>query len=168
MSSGLAILAYLLIFLGLIGAIVPLVPGPLLIWLGALLWAWQDGFEAIGWPTLLALGLLTILAWGSDLILTTLGSRWAGAGWKAVAGAIIGGFLGGLLFSGVIPVLGTLLGAALGGVSGILAVEYLDKRNWPEAFQAAKGYILGFLAAAVLEAWLAFLMIVIFVWQAFL
>ena len=62
-----ALLAYLLMFVGLIGSVLPLVPGPVFIWLGALVWAANDGFQAVGWPTLLFLGLLTVLAWSSDL-----------------------------------------------------------------------------------------------------
>lgn len=77
--SPLALLAYLLMFIGLIGSLLPLVPGPVLIWLGALLWAANNGFEAVGWPTLLLLLALTILAWASDLLLTTVLSRRVGA-----------------------------------------------------------------------------------------
>ena len=71
-SALLFALAYVLMLLGIIGAILPLVPGPLLIWLGTLVWAWVDGFQRIGWPTLLVLGLLTVLAWASDTVMTTV------------------------------------------------------------------------------------------------
>ncbi len=163
----LTLLAYLLIILGLIGAILPILPGPLLIWLGALLWAWADGFQAVGWPTLVVLGLLMVLAWGSDLILTTLGTRKAGASWKAVAGAIVGGIAGAILLSGVLPVIGTILGTILGALIGVLLAEYYDKRDWRQAYQASKGYIFGSVAARALEMFLSLLMIAIFVWQAF-
>jgi len=89
----LTLVAYLLIILGLVGAILPILPGAVLIWLGALVWAWVDGFQAVGWPTLAVLGVLMVLAWTSDLVLTTLGTRKAGASWKAVAGAIAGGLV---------------------------------------------------------------------------
>ncbi len=163
----LTLVAYLLIILGLIGSILPILPGPLLIWLGALLWAWADGFQAVGWPTLVVLGLLMVLAWASDLILTTFGTRKAGASWKAVAGAIAGGIAGAILLSGVIPVIGTILGTILGALIGLLLAEYYDKRDWGQAYQASKGYIFGSVAARVLEMFLSLLMIAIFVWQAF-
>lgn len=51
-----------LMFLGLLGSVVPIVPGPFLIWLAAVAWAWKDGFQAVGWPTLFFLGLLTVVA----------------------------------------------------------------------------------------------------------
>ena len=163
----LTLVAYLLIILGLIGSVLPILPGSLLIFLGALSWAWADGFQAVGWPTLVVLGLLMILAWVSDLILTTFGTRKAGASWKAVAGAIMGGIAGAILLSGVMPVIGTILGTILGALIGILLAEYYDKRDWGQAYQASKGYIFGSVAARVLDVFLSVLMVAIFVWQAF-
>ncbi len=57
----------LLLLVGLAGSVIPVLPGPLFIWLGALLWAWGDGFERVGWPTLVVLGLLALLSWATDL-----------------------------------------------------------------------------------------------------
>jgi uncharacterized protein YqgC (DUF456 family) len=163
----LILVAYLLIILGLVGSILPILPGPVLIWLGALLWAWTDGFHAVGWPTLVLLGVLMVLAWTSDLVLTTLGTRKAGASWKAVVGAIVGGIVGAILLSSVLPVIGTILGTILGALIGILLIEYYDKRDWRQAYRASKAYVLGSLAGRVLEVFLSLLMIAIFVWRAF-
>lgn len=166
--SPLALLAYLLMFVGLIGSLLPVVPGPIFIWLGALLWAANDGFQAVGWPTLLFLGILTILAWSSDLLLTTVFSRRVGASWKAILGAILGGFAGGILFGGWIPILGTLVATVLGAMAGMVAMEALDKRDLRVAVQATRGYMVGVLASSAVEAALATVMILLFVWQAFL
>jgi uncharacterized protein YqgC (DUF456 family) len=166
--SPLAVLAYLLMFVGLIGSVLPLVPGPLLIWLGALLWAVNDGFLSVGWPTLLFLGILTVIAWSSDLVLTSVFSRRMGASWKAVLGAIVGGLIGGLLLGGWIPIVGTLLATILGAIAGMVAVEALDKRDLRVALRATQGYMVGVLASSLLEATLAIVMILIFAWQAFL
>ncbi len=161
-------LAYLLIFFGLIGSVLPLLPGPLLIFLGALLWAAVDGFQTVGWPTLLFLFILTLLAWGSDIVITTALTRRTGASWKAVLGAITGGVLGGIFLGGWIPIIGTVIATIGGAVAGILVMEYLDKRDWKRAYQAGKSYIAGFLVSSIFEASLAMLMILVFVWQAFL
>lgn len=166
--SPLALLAYGLMFVGLIGSVLPLVPGPIFIWLGALLWAANDGFQAVGWPTLLFLGLLTILAWFSDLLLTTVFSRKLGASWKAILGAIAGGFAGGILLGGWIPLVGTLIATVIGAVAGMVAMEVLDKRDLRLAIRSTQGYMVGVLASSILEATLAVVMILIFVWQAFL
>lgn len=160
-------LVLVLMFLGLVGSVVPIIPGPFLIWLAALAWAWQNGFQAVGWPTLIVLGLLTLLAWGSDLLVTAFLGRKTGVSWKAIVGAIAGAIVGGLLLGGFVPIVGTLLAALAGGVAGILLVEYVDKRNWKLAVQAGRTYILGYLLSSLVEVWLAVLMIILFAWQAF-
>lgn len=161
------VVAYILIGLGLIGAILPVLPGTLLIWLGALIWAWANGFEKIGWPTLLVLGVLTLASWGSDLAMTTLVSRKAGASWKAILAAIVGGILGGIFLS-ALPVIGTVFGAVLGALAGLLALEYYQKRDWRLAAKAAGGYIAGWLLSSAVQLSICLVMIAIFAWQAFL
>ena len=102
------IISYFLITLGLAGTVLPLVPGPLIIWLGALVWVWGNGFQGIDWVLLLVLGVLAVLAWGTDLLMTTTFSRRAGVSWRSIGAAIVGGLLGGFFLSGI-PVLGTIL-----------------------------------------------------------
>lgn len=157
---------YLLIIIGVIGVILPLVPGPILIWLGALVWAWGDGFERVNWVVLTILGVLAVLAWASDLLFTTAISRRAGVSWKAIGGAIVGGLVGGLLLTGI-PVIGTIGGALVGAMLGTLVVEWLDKRDLPQALRATWNYLIGSLAASALEVLIAVVMLIIFFWQVY-
>jgi uncharacterized protein YqgC (DUF456 family) len=156
---------YALILLGLVGVILPLLPGPLLIWLGALVWAWGDGFERINWVVLAVLGVLAALAWASDILLTTAMSRRTGVSWKAIGGALAGGILGGILLV-EIPIIGTLFGALVGAMLGMLAVEWFDKRNLRQALRATWSYLVSSLLASALEIVIAVVMVGIFVWQA--
>ena len=48
--SPLALLAYLLIFVGLVGSLLPVVPGPIFIWLGALFGPPTMAFKPLGGP----------------------------------------------------------------------------------------------------------------------
>lgn len=162
--SVLYLLGYALILLGLVGVILPLVPGPLLIWLGALVWAWGDGFARVNWVVLAVLGVLAALAWASDILLTTAMSRRSGVSWKAIGGAVVGGLVGGLLLV-EIPIIGTLFGALVGAMLGMLVVEWLDKRNLRRALRATWSYLVSSLAASALEIVIAAAMIGIFVWQ---
>ncbi len=73
----------LLLLVGLAGSVIPVLPGPLFIWLGALLWAWGDGF-GVGWPTLVVLGLLALLSWATTC--SKLGDRATPASWKTHPG----------------------------------------------------------------------------------
>lgn len=160
-------LAYVLIVIGLAGSVIPLLPGPVLIWLGALIWAWADGFTRYGWLTLTVLGLLALLAWGSDLFLTTVMSRRAGASWKSIIGAIVGGLAGAALLS-PLPLLGTILGAILGAMAGMWMVEYWAKGNTRAATAAVQAYVASMVFAAILEMAIALVMVSIFALQAFL
>ena len=184
------LVSYLLIFLGIVGALVPVLPGPLLIWLGAFVWAWADGFVHIGWPTLLVLAVLTIISWGADLGLSFISSRRSGAGWRSIGVSILGGIIGAILLSSV-PVVGTLIGAAVGSISALWLMEYRRAQassreaadpnspgmgsgetnargNKAAATQAVKGYVGGFLMAMAVEFIISVLMLSIFAWQAFL
>lgn len=158
-------LAYVLIAIGLAGSVIPVLPGPMLIWLGAFLWAWADGFTRIGWGTLIVLGVLALVAWGSDIFLTTVISRRAGASWKAILGAIVGGLLGATVLS-ALPLLGTVLGAILGAIGGMWLVEYWDKGNARAATVAVQAYIASMIFAAILEMVIALIMVGIFALHA--
>jgi uncharacterized protein YqgC (DUF456 family) len=160
------ILAYVLMGLGLIGAVVPLLPGPVLILGGAVLWAWADGFVRVGWVPLVIMAVLAIPATASDLIATTVTGRRAGLSWRTLGSALIGGLIGGILFS-VLPGLGTLLGAILGTLAGVLLAEYRHSHDWPQAWAAVKAYAVGFLVGRLFELVLCLLMLGVFLWSVF-
>ena len=121
-------ISYLLIIVGIVGAMVPVLPGPPFIWTGVLVWAWADDFARIGWPTLLVLALLTVIAWGADLGLSFMSSRRSGAGWRSIGVSILGGLAGAILLSSI-PVVGTFVGAAAGSISALWLMEYRRARR---------------------------------------
>lgn len=165
-SGGYMFIGYLLMFIGLVGAILPVIPGPLLMWLGVFAWAYGDGFARIGWPILTVLAVLALAAWGSDLFLTTILSHRAGASWRAIVGEIVGGFVGGALLSGI-PILGTLAGALIGAVIGMWIVEYFIKRDGRAATAVVYAYMTGSLLNMAIEVVASLAIVGIFVWQAF-
>jgi len=56
--------ALLLVLIGLIGALVPVLPGPVLVFAGLLLASWADDFARVGPATLAILALLTVAIGG--------------------------------------------------------------------------------------------------------
>ena len=168
MTALLPVLAYVLMFLGLIGAIMPLLPGAPLIWLGVFVWGWANGFHAFGWPTLLVLAGLAALSWCSDLVVTTLVARKAGAGWLGVLAAIAGGVAGAFLGGVIIPVAGAVIGTLIGAATAMLLIEYRAKRDWGLAWQAAGAYILGYVVSSIVQLAICLVMIGVFVVQAIL
>lgn len=150
--------AYAVMAAGLLGAVLPVLPGSILIWLGAVLWAWVDGFEHVGWPTLTILGLLMIAASASDIWMSALGARKGGASWQAlVAGAVLG-IIGFVFLS--------LPGAVAGVLVGILAVEARRRHGLKPALKSGGGMLLGYVLSASVEITLSLIMLAIFAWQA--
>ncbi|RIK39943.1 MAG: hypothetical protein DCC55_16585 [Chloroflexi bacterium] len=159
-------LGYAAIVVGFMGSILPVLPGPPMIWLGALLWAWGNDFEKIGWPTLTLLGILALVSLGLNFVFTTSLSRRAGVSWRAIGGALLGAFVGGLMLT-AIPLIGTLIGALVGAVVGMWVVEYLVRQNGQAATNAVRAYLSGATLSAATQFVVACLMLSIFVWQAF-
>lgn len=150
-------LALIFIVIGLIGTVVPLLPGILLIWLTILVYAILSGFAAVT-PLGLAIHTLIALVTGtSDLWMSLLGARTGGASKRAIlfgiAGAVIGTF--------VLPLFGTIIGYAL----GILLGEYQKREDWEAALRAGLSGLAGWGIATVVQLGGGLLMLAIFVWQ---
>ncbi len=161
-----AALGLILIGLGFIGLLLPILPGLPLIWAGAFVWAWGNDFQQVGWPTLIVLALFVLLGGALDLFLASAVSRRAGVSWRAIGGAILGGLLGGIFLSWI-PILGTLAGALIGAVAGMWLVEFRIRGDEAAATAAVRAYLSGVAFATVINLFLAFIMLAIFLWQAF-
>ena len=105
------ILAGALIVIGLLGTILPVLPGLPVMFAGMWLAAWADGYQRIGAGVLVVLGILVAISIAVDFLSSLLGAKRAGASNKGMWGAGIGGFVG--IFFGLPGLLaGPLLGAA--------------------------------------------------------
>lgn len=140
----------------------PVLPGPVLIWLGALTWAWTGQFQQVSWTVLIILAIIGAVAMVSDLIATSSSGKKAGLTWHATAGSIAGGLLGGILLS-FLPILGTIAGAILGALAGVMLVQYTRTKDWTQARSAAKVYATGFLLGRLFELGLDLVMVIIFI-----
>jgi uncharacterized protein YqgC (DUF456 family) len=113
MDIALYALAVALIIGGLIGAVLPTLPGIPMIFGGIWLAAALDGYRHLGAAWLVALGLLATLGVAMDFVAASLGARRVGASPPAIWGASIGTFVG--MFLGLPGlVLGPFVGALLG------------------------------------------------------
>ena len=139
---------------GLVGCVVPVLPGPPLAWLGALYYGWQTGWAKIS-PGFLGLMLVIALAGATaDWWMGFLGAKKGGASaWSQVA-ALVGGLIGLIVFS--------LPGMLIGSVAAIVAVEWRRLREWKGVLRAGGGYLVGFLLAMVVEVVCTLLIIGIF------
>ncbi|MBW8823305.1 MAG: DUF456 domain-containing protein [Xanthomonadales bacterium] len=119
------IVAAILVLAGLVGVILPALPGLPLVFAGLLISAWADGFQHVGWPMLALLGLLTLVSLVVDYWAAAHGARRVGASRTATIGAALGMLAGGFVF---FPV-----GLFLGPFVGALAGELLHRRSLAQA-----------------------------------
>lgn len=157
-ATVLYLIAALLAIAGLVGTVLPALPGLPLVFCGMLLAAWTDGFRHIGVPMLVVLGLLTLFSLGVDFWATAHGAKRVGASRLAVAGAMIG-TLGGLLFG---P-LGLLFGPFAGALAGeLLHRRSLQREHLGHAAKVGFGTWFGIVLGTALKLALAFAMLGLF------
>jgi uncharacterized protein YqgC (DUF456 family) len=102
-------LAAVLIVVGLVGVVVPLLPGLILVWAGIALWSLSHGGEA-GWLVLAAASLVLALGLFAKYALPGRRLRDVGVPWTTLTFGVVLGVFG--FF--VIPVFGLPLGFVLG------------------------------------------------------
>lgn len=144
---------------GILGVVLPVLPGAPLVWLGMLFAAWADDFTRVsGWT----LGFLAVLAASTlviDVVASAAGAKRVRASGWAIAGAAVGTVVG--LFFGL-P--GLVLGPFVGAVAGELAA----RRDWRAAGKVGLGTTLGLLLGIAVKTAVVFAMIGLFVLAYFI
>lgn len=153
------VLAVALVVIGLIGIVLPALPGTILIFAGLLLGAWADGFTRVGAGTLTLLGVIAAASYGVDFVAAALGVKRLGASTRAMTGAALGTLFG--LFLGI-P--GLLVGPFVGAVLGELTMH----RDFGRAGRAGVAAWIGFAIGMAVKVALAFTMVAIFLAAMFL
>jgi len=167
-------LTLILMVVGLLGSVLPGLPGVTLIFLSALVYATLTDFRSVGAAILVVLFIFAASAFVADFVATSYGARRFGASnWGTVGGAIggIAGALIGLLFLGI----GSLFGLILGTIAGVFLGEYLKRTSqdqqepgstgsdWRRASHAAGGVLVGYLASAGIQGLLGLASVIVFV-----
>ena len=154
MSTLLWIAAIGLIVLGMVGTVLPALPGAILVFAGIALAAWIDHFTRVPVWMVVVFGLLTLLAWSVDYLAAALGARRAGASRLAIVGAAIGAIAG--IFTGLVGLLFMpLVGAAVG--------EYIAQRDLRHAGHVGLATWVGLLVGTAAKIAIVFVMVGLFV-----
>jgi len=171
----LLIVTFAAMAIGLLGSVLPGLPGVPLIFLSALVYAILTNFATIGWPVLVLLGFFAALAFIADFVATTYGARRFGASnWGTVGGAvggIVGALAGALVFG-----IGALFGLIFGTIGGVFLGEYLRRQrepareneepgrwDWRRASRAAGGVLVGYVVSAVSQGILGVASVISFI-----
>ncbi len=165
--------------LGLLGSVLPGLPGVPLIFVSAFVYAYLTGFEVVGGGVIVLIGALAVLAFVADYVGTAYGARRFGASGWGTAGGAIGGLLGalvGALFLGI----GAIFGLILGSIAGVCAGEHLRRSrgdpaddeagnplprpsDWRRTSRAAGGVLVGYVISAVAQGVMGIIAVIAFV-----
>ena len=141
MTIFLLILAFLFLLIGIIGCIVPGLPGTPIAYAG--LWIAQASDRVdFSWQFLLVWGIVVVVISVLDYVVPAWGTkRYGGTKW-GVWGSTIGVFVG-LFFGAVGVILGPLVGAILG--------ELISGKQLNQALKAGWGSFIGILCGTILK-----------------
>ena len=158
----------MIMLVGIIGSVVPGIPGSSLILTAIILWGIiTSSFAAIKIPLIVTIVVL-ILSIAVELLASYLGAKKAGASKWGQIGAMVGLILGVLGFLPTLPFGGPLLGILLGPLVGAIIAELIyQKQLWP-AVKAGIGIIVGSLIGNFIQGLLAIAAVVVFLlttWQ---
>jgi len=153
----LAVVVGLLFVAGLIGSIVPWLPGPLFVLVGALIWAIATDFQTVGLGRLVVLTALTALSAVLGFAAGALGARGGGGSRWSMIGAGVGAIVG--VFFGP---LGMIAGCGLGAIGG----ELLRGADVRRSLRSGIGALIGFLVGLAADLVVSVTMIGLFLYWA--
>jgi uncharacterized protein len=146
--------AVVVMALGLIGTVIPVVPGTTIILAAALVHRLVVRADrSLGWSALVALILLTLVTYAIDAAAGYFGAKRFGATKWGLIGCAGGGLIG--MFFG-------LFGLFLGPVVGAIAGEVIGGKEIVRAGRAGWGTFLGSVAGVIAKLSIGLIMIVIF------
>ncbi|MGH2806063.1 MAG: DUF456 domain-containing protein [Actinomycetota bacterium] len=150
-AIGIALVALAMV-VGVIGTVLPFLPGLPIVWAAALFYGIVAGFGAVGWVSFAIITALAVLGIVAGIVLPHRHVKEGGAPMSTVLASIVGAIVGFFL----IPVIGLPLGA----VVGVLLAERVRTADWGTAWVATKNLIVGFGLGALAQLGCGLAMIV--------
>lgn len=143
-------LVLILFLIGILGTLIPALPGVGLIWLGILAYGLATHFEDIGLRAVILLGVLSLLTSLASYAGGMLAAKAAGSGRVAMVGAGIGA-VAGLVAANVFGLLvGGFLGALLGALWETRKAQVATRRALITVVGILLGTILQFLVGVIM------------------
>ena len=153
----LLIVGFLLAITGIIGSILPILPGPILGWFGLLLLYLTKivpiNYTLLGITLVVAIAVLVL-----DYVIPSVGTKKFGGTKFGVIGTTIGLILGIFFFPPIGLIVGPFVGAFIGEI-------VFNKTKGPQALKSALGSFLGFLASTIMKLTISLVFLGIFIWE---
>jgi uncharacterized protein YqgC (DUF456 family) len=152
MVEPLAIVALGLLVVGIVGSVVPLLPGPLVSLAGVLLYWWQSGYAEPGSFLLVALVIVGLVAVVAEYFAGAVSAR---AGGASTVTTLLAAIVGVVLFFVAGPI-----GIVLGVGGTVFTVEFYRHQDPEQSLRTAIYAAVGMLASTVVQALLTVTMLV--------
>lgn len=143
MTTVLIILGFITALIGLIGCILPVIPGPPLSYASLFILSVAKKWEPFSVTFLIVMGVLVVVVTLVDYVFPAVGARRYGATAAGVWFSIIGMFIG-LFF---IPPWGMFIGALGGAVVGEFVFGQAGRKRGAHALRAGWGVFIGNMAS---------------------
>ncbi len=131
----LIVLGFLSIIAGIIGCVLPIIPGPILSYCGLIIVSLAYKWELFNVRFLVVMGVITAAVTTLDYVLPLISAKKFGASKYSIWGSLFGMIIGVILF----PPFGLLIGAFIGAVLGELIFN-MDTRK---SLKAGIGALIG-------------------------
>ncbi|MDD5289823.1 MAG: DUF456 domain-containing protein [Patescibacteria group bacterium] len=128
--------------LGIIGSVMPAMPGPILGFLGIIFLHYGKP-DSVSISSLIVFGSIVVFLLLIDYFVPIFGAKFSGASKRGLFGAFLGSLIGLVYF----PPLGIFVGAFLGAVAG----ELIGGKKGPQALKAGVGTLVGSASMIILQ-----------------
>jgi uncharacterized protein YqgC (DUF456 family) len=144
------VICSILLLIGLLGAIIPFIPGVPIAWVGLFIYAITTGFDRISIAATVVFFVLMLLTVVLDIVAPMLGAK----KYKASKFGVLGAFLGFIIGIFVLGFWGIILGPLVCAFLG----ELIARREPKQALGSAFGTFVGFIAGILFKTILVLIM----------
>ena len=152
------VIGFLLMLIGIVGSILPIIPGTPISWFGLIMLYLAPSMQ-FDWFFVSITGVVAITIYILDYIIPAIGTKKFGGSKAGAWGAFIGLFVGILA---PIP-FGILIGPFVGALIGELVVNKTESKL---ALKAAFGSFIGFLTSTFIKFSVTIVFLLMFIWKA--
>ncbi|UCF99762.1 MAG: DUF456 domain-containing protein [Spirochaetaceae bacterium] len=139
----LIILGFIVLAAGIVGCVLPIIPGPPLAYASLILLSIARSWEPFSPVVLIVLGAVTAAVTVLDYLMPLITSKWKGASKAGIWGSVAGMIVGMIFFPPFGVIIGTFVGAVLG--------ELLFSNRPDSALKAGWGVFLGTMLGIALK-----------------
>jgi uncharacterized protein YqgC (DUF456 family) len=143
--------------IGIVGCVIPALPGPLISWLSLFLFFFLPEHE-ISATTLVISGISMAIVTAMDYVVPALGAKKFGSSKEGIWGGMIGIVVGLFFF----PPLGIILGPLIGTMVG----DLIAGGTFTKALNSGLGSLIGFLVGTSIKLFFSFIVLIIFTIKA--